>query len=207
MTSPLFWVAKKVKEEFRPCQDYRHVNSGTIPNAYPLPTISDLLLRLRGQRYFTKVDVRWGYNNVRIKEGDEWKAAFSTPFGLYEPTVMFFGLCNSPATFQRMMNHILWVEINEGWCKVYMDDILIAASTIKEIIDRTLRVLKIMADNDLFLKPEKCEFEQLKVEYLGYVISHNKIEMDPKKLAGISDWPIPKNLRQVRSFLGFGNVY
>src|SRR5487761_1865526 len=77
MTSPLFWVEKKVKEEFRPCQDYRHINSGTIPNAYPLPTISDLLLRLRGQKYFTKFDVRWGYNNVRIKEGDAWKAAFS----------------------------------------------------------------------------------------------------------------------------------
>jgi hypothetical protein len=106
-----------------------------------------------------------------------------------------------------MMNHIFWAEINEGWCKVYMDDILIAANTIEELIERTLRVLKIMEENDLFLKPEKCEFEKRKVEYLGYLISLNKIEMDPKKLAGISDWPAPKNLRQVRSFLGFGNFY
>ena len=105
------------------------------------------------------------------------------------------------------MNHLFWVEINEGWCKVYMDDVLIAAVTIEELVTRTLRVLRIMVENDLFLKPEKCEFEKLKIEYLGYIISHNKIEMDPKKLAGISDWPVPKNLRQVRSFLGFGNFY
>ena len=133
MTSPLFWVEKKVKEEYRPCQDYRHVNSGTIPNAYPLPTISDLLLRLRGQKYFTKFDVRWGYNNVRIKEGDAWKAAFSTPFGSYEPTVMFFGLCNSPATFQKMMNEYFWDFLTEGWICIYMDDILIAALTLPEL--------------------------------------------------------------------------
>ena len=99
MTSALFWIEKSTKSEYRPCQDYRHINKGTIPDAYPLPLISDLLLRLRQQKYFTKMDIRWGYNNVRIKEGDEWKAAFSTPFGSFEPTVMFFGLCNSPATF------------------------------------------------------------------------------------------------------------
>jgi transposase InsO family protein len=206
MASPLFFVGKKDGSS-RPCQDYRKLNEGTIKDAFPLPNINDLLRDLQGAKYFTKLDIRWGYNNIQIKPEDRWKAAFSTPFGLYEPTVMFFGLCNSPATFQRMMNHILWIEINEGWCKVYMDDILIAATTIEELIDRTLRVLQIMAENDLFLKPEKCEFEQLKVDYLGYIISHNRIEMDPKKLAGISDWPIPKNLRQVRSFLGFGNFY
>ena len=88
-----------------------------------------------------------------------------------------------------------------------MDNILVCAKAIKELINRTLRVLAIMEENDLFLKPEKCEFEKTKVEYLGYLISQNLIKMDPKKLAGISDWPVPKNLRQVRSFLGFGNFY
>jgi transposase InsO family protein len=206
MASPLFFVGKKDGSS-RPCQDYRQLNEGTIKDAFPLPNINDLLRDLQGAKYFTKLDIRWGYNNIQIKPEDRPKAAFSTPFGLYEPTVMFFGLCNSPATFQRMMNHIFWAEINEGWCKVYMDDILIAAFTIEELIERTLRILKIIEENDLFLKPEKCEFEQLKVDYLGYIISHNRIEMDPKKLAGISDWPYPKNLRQVRSFLGFGNFY
>jgi hypothetical protein len=206
MASPLFFVGKKDGAS-RPCQDYRKLNEGTIKDAFPLPNIQDLLRDLQGTKYFTKLDIRWGYNNIQIKPEDRWKAAFSTPFGLYEPTVMFFGLCNSPATFQRMMNHIFWAEINEGWCKVYMDDVLIAACTISDLITRTLRVLDIMEENDLFLKPEKCEFEKTKVEYLGYLISENKIEMDPKKLAGISDWPTPKNLRQTRSFLGFGNFY
>ena len=178
MTSPLFWVAKKVKEEFRPCQDYRHVNAGTIPNAYPLPTISDLLLRLRGQRYFTKFDVRWGYNNVRIKEGDEWKAAFSTPFGAYEPTVMFFGLCNSPATFQRMMNEYFWDFLREGWVCIYMDDILIFAKTLFELRERTKRVLQRLVDCDLYLKLGKCQFEKLEIEFLGMIVSENQIRMD-----------------------------
>jgi hypothetical protein len=120
---------------------------------------------------------------------------------------MFFGLCNSPATFQRMMNHLFWKEINEGWCTIYMDDILIAATTLEELREQTIRVLKIMWDNDLFLKPEKCEFEKIKVEYLGSIVKPNRISMDPKKLAVISEWPMPKNLRQVRSFLGFGNFY
>ena len=120
---------------------------------------------------------------------------------------MFFGLCNSPATFQRMMNHIFWTEINEGWCKIYMDDILIAATTIKELQQLTLRVLQKLRDNDLFLKPEKCEFEKQEVEYLGFIIRPERIAMDPKKLAGIEDWPSPKTVRQVRSFIGFGNFY
>ena len=172
MASPLFFVGKK-NGASRPCQDYRKLNEGTIKDAFPHPNILDLLRDLQEAKYFTKLDVRWGYNNFQIKPEDRWKAAFSTPFGLYEPTVMFFGLCNSPATFQRMMNHILWFEINEGWCKVHMDVVLMAAMTIKGLIDRTLCVLKVLEENDLYLKPEKCEFEKTKIEYLGYVISKN----------------------------------
>ena len=110
MASPLFFVGKKDGAS-RPCQDYQKLNNGTIKNAFPLPNIQDLLRDLQGATYFTKLDIRWGYNNIQIKKEDRWKAAFSTPFGLYEPTVMFFGMCNSPATFQRMMNHILWNKI------------------------------------------------------------------------------------------------
>jgi len=206
MASPLFFVGKK-DGKTRPCQDYRRLNEATIKDAFPLPNISDLLRDLQGAKFFTKLDIRWGYNNVQIKPEDRWKAAFSTPFGLYEPTVMFFGLCNSPATFQRIMNHILWIEIREGWCKVYMDDILIVAISINELRQRTKKVLDILRKEDLFLKPEKCEFEKTSIDYLGYVISPEHIAMDPKKLSGIVDWPIPRNVRQVRSFLGFGNFY
>jgi len=105
MATPFFFIKKK-SGELRPVQDYRRLNTMTIKNSYPLPLISELIDKLKGARYFTKLDVRWGYNNVRIKEGDEWKAAFITSKGLFEPLVMFFGLTNSPATFQTMMNHL-----------------------------------------------------------------------------------------------------
>src|SRR5260370_7831106 len=111
VASPLFFVGKKDGSS-RPCQDYRRLNEGTVKDAFPLPNIQDLLRDLRGARYFTKLDIRWGYNNIQIKPTDRWKATFSPPFGLFESTVMFFGLCNSPATFQRIINNILWDEIS-----------------------------------------------------------------------------------------------
>ena len=205
-SSPLFFVNKKDGGK-RPCQDYRYINEWTIKNAYPLPIIQDLIDGLQGMKYFTKLDIRWGYNNIRIREGDEWKAAFRTPQGLFEPTVMFFGLCNSPATFQSIMDGIFYEEQQLGWLKKYIDDILIAAKTKEELKERTLRVLEKLRENDLYLKPEKCEFYQEQVEYLGFIISEGKIEMDPTKIAGIADWPIPTTLKQLRSFLGFGNYY
>ena len=109
----------------------------TIKNRYPLPLIQELLDKLKGARIFSKVDVRWGYNNVRIREGDEWKAAFRTNRGLFEPMVMFFGLCNSPATFQAFMNDIFRELLAEGWILIYMDDILIMAKDETELEERT----------------------------------------------------------------------
>ena len=131
MASPFFFIKKK-DGTLRPVQDYRKLNDMTIKNRYPLPLIQELLDKLKGARIFTKLDVRWGYNNVRIKEGDEHKAAFITSRGLFEPLVMFFGLCNSPATFQRMMNHIFFDLIMEGRIVVYLDDILIFSDDIDE---------------------------------------------------------------------------
>src|SRR5712672_36890 len=125
--APFFFIKKK-DGKLRPVQDYRRLNEWTIRNRYPLPLIPQLINRVRGKALFTKFDVRWGYNNVRIKAGDEWKAAFITNEGLYEPTVMFFGLTNSPATFQAMMNAIFKEEIEEGWLIIYMDDMLIATN-------------------------------------------------------------------------------
>lgn len=162
---------------------------------------------IRGKKYFTKMDVRWGYNNVRIKQGDEWKAAFKTKYGLFEPTVMFFGLCNSPATFQSMMDHIFAEEIDLGTVIIYMDDILIPADSLEELERVTKIVLQKLQENDLYLKPEKCEFAKEQVEYLGMVISENQISMDQKKLLGIKEWPEPTTVKETRSFLGFGNYY
>jgi hypothetical protein len=126
MASPFFFVNKK-DGKLRPCQDYRYLNEHTIKNAYPLPLISELLDKLKGAKRFTKLDVRWGYNNVQIRDGDQWKAAFKTNKGLFEPTVMFFGMCNSPATFQSMMDEIFGDMIDDCIVIVYMDDIFIFA--------------------------------------------------------------------------------
>ena len=108
------------------------LNEGTIKNAYPVPLISSLIDRLKGATIFTKLDLRAGFNNIRIREGDEWKAAFNTPEGLFEPTVMFFGLCNAPATFQSMMDYVFRDMLDEGWLAIYIDDILIFSSDITE---------------------------------------------------------------------------
>ena len=117
------------------------------------------MIKLKGSKYFTKLDIRWGYNNVCIKEGDEWKATFITNKGLFELTVMFFGLHNSPATFQAMMDDYFRDMIDEGWIAIYMDDILIHAKTKKDLEDGMKRVLQQLKEHNLYLKPEKCKFE------------------------------------------------
>jgi len=206
MASPVFFIKKK-DGGLRLVQDYRALNAVTVKNKYPLPLISELITQLRGAKYFTKLDVRWGFNNVRMKSGDEWKAAFRTNRGLFEPLVMFFGLTNSPATFQTMMNDIFRDLIMEGVVVVYLDDILIFTETLEEHRKVTRRVLALLKKHKLFLKPDKCEFEKTKVEYLGVIVSHNSVEMDPAKVAGVAEWPAPSNKKEVQSFLGFTNFY
>ena len=206
MASPFFYVKKK-DGGLRPCQDYRYLNDWTIKNAYPLPLISELTNKLTGAKYFTKLDIRWGYNNVRIKEGDQWKAAFRTNKGLFEPTVMFFGLCNSPATFQSMMDSLFGDLIDEGIVIIYMDDIFLFAETQEELEANTKRILQRLRENDLYLKPKKCEFSKTRIEWLGMIIEEGKISMDQGKLKGISEWPEPTTVKQTRGFLGFGNFY
>lgn len=205
--SPFFFISKKEKGQLRPCQDYRYLNKNTVKNTYPLPLVGDLMDKLKGAKVFSKFDIRWGYNNIRIKDGDQWKAAFKTNRGLFEPMVMFFGLCNSPATFQNMMNELFRDYLDEGWVVIYMDDILIFSDNLDEHKLRTKRILERLKKNDLYLKPEKCSFEVPQIDYLGMVISKNKIAMDPAKLSGIRDWPTPLTVKEVRSFLGFGNFY
>ncbi len=162
-----------------------------IKNQYPLPLISELMDKLRGDKSYSKLDLQWGYNNVHIKKGDEWKAAFRTNWGLYEPTVMFFGLTNSPATFQWMMNNIFKDLIMSGKVSIYLDDILIMSKTKEEHCRITREVLATLRKHKLFLKAKKCEFKVLEMEYLGIIISKGSIRMDPVKIKGILDWPVP----------------
>src|SRR6267378_6278424 len=211
-TSPFFFIKKK-DGKLRPVQDYRKLNEHTIRNCYPLPFIPDLISQVQDTHIFTKFDIRWGYNNIRIKVGDEEKGAFKTKYGLFEPLVMFFGLTNSPSTFQTMMNHIFRdlhvCHLQTGTrIIVYMDDILIATSSTLAAHERAVHnVLLHLEEHDLYLKPEKCGSETPSVDYLGVILEKGVTCMDPIKILSIADWPIPKTVKDVRSFLGFCNFY
>jgi hypothetical protein len=203
---PVFFIKKK-DGKLRFVQDYRALNAITRKNRYLLPLIDNLIHRLKNARYFTKIDVCWGYNNVHIRKGDEWKAAFCTNRGLFESLVMYFGLTNSPATFQTMMNEIFQDLITGGVVSVYLDNILIFTNSLEEHSRITRLMLDRMHEYKLYLRPEKCEFEKVRIEYFGIIISHNKVEMDPVKIAGVADWPTPSNKKEVQSFVGFVNFY
>jgi hypothetical protein len=206
MASTVFFIKKKDRK-LRLVQDYWKLNEVTIKNRYLLPLAADIINQLSGAKYFTKFDVRWGYTNVCIKEGNEWKAAFTTTWGLFEPRVMFFGLTNSPATFQALMNTIFADLIAEGCVAIYLDNILIFSQSLDQHRQDVQEVLRCLKAHDLYLRPEKCDFEQTKVEYLGMIISQGAVRMDPAKVKAMADWPTPRNLRDVRSFVGFANFY
>ena len=178
-----------------------------VKNKYPLPLIFELVNKLQGVKYFTKLNVCWSFNNVRMKEGDEWKAAFWTNCGLFKPLVMFFGLTNSPAMFQTIMDRIFEELIAKGQVMVYLDDILIFTDTLEEHRKITWEILHLLQKHNLYLKLEKCEFEKTEVEYLSVVIFHNSMRMDPIKVVGVTEWPAPMNRKEVQSFLGFTNFY
>src|SRR5258708_775727 len=204
--APVFFVKKK-EGSLHLVQDYQKLNKIMIKNSYPLLLVSDMLTRLCDAEWFTTLDLRWGFNNVHLKEGDEWKAAFSTNQGLFELLVMFFRLCNPPATFQTMMNDILhpFINCNEAIC--YMDDILIYSSSLMDHRRITQEILQTLHSYKLFLQPEKCKFEHREVDYLRLVISKDHIVMDPVKVQGVTDWPQPTKVKDVQSFIGFVNFY
>jgi hypothetical protein len=172
--APVFFIKKK-DGKLHFVQDYRALNAITRKNQYPLPLIDDLIHRLKGAHYFTKLDVQWGYNNVCIQEGDKWKAAFHMNRGLFEPLVMYFGLTNSLATFQTMMNEIFQDLITEGVVSIYLDNILIFTNSLEEHHQITCLVLDHMRKHKLYLRPEKCKFEKTRIEYLGVIISQRWI--------------------------------
>ena len=149
--APCFYIPKK-DGSLRLVQDYRKLNQITIKDKTPLPLIGEVIDKLKEVRYFNKLDLIWGYNNVQIKEGDEWKAAFLTNKGLFKPQVMYFGLYNSLGTFQRMMNSVFWELLDEGILANYMDDFIIPARTKEELEERTIKFLKIAEKHQLCFK-------------------------------------------------------
>ena len=200
-----FFLIKKKDGTLRPIQDYQALNAWTIWDVYPLLDITSLTWNLAGKCLFTRFDVRWGYHNVHIRDRDQWKAAFKMPLGLFEPMVMLFGQCNTPATFQWVMDHILRpLKLKYPYMIfVYMDNILITTPN-----DPTLHqwivhdVLDVLEWESFFLKPQKCTFKQTHVEYLGLLLDGETLHIDPSKIASIAKWPhILKSVKEVWSTL------
>jgi len=205
-TSLVFFIGKKDGGK-QMVMDYRKLNRQTVKNNYPLPLITDLVDTMGSKRVFTKMDLRWEYNNVRVKEGDEWKAAFTTHVGSFEPVVMFFRMTNSPATFQAMMNEILRDMINEGKVATFVDDVLVGTETEEGHNKIVVKVLKRLEENDLYVKPEKCVWKVRKIPFLGVVMGEGKVEMEEEKVGGVLKWPAPQCVHDVRKFLGLANYY
>ena len=204
--APILFVPKKEGRGLRLCVDYRGLNKVTILNRYPLPLMNELRDRVRGSKVFTKLDLKAGYNLIRIKEGDEWKTAFRTRYGHFEYSVMPFGLANAPATFQNMMNDIFRDMIDMG-VVIYLDDILIYSENEQDHVALVKRVLDRLQEHQLALAPDKCEWHRSKINFLGYIISEEGIEMDQEKIQTVLDWEAPGAVKEVQSFLGFANFY
>ena len=204
-TAPVFFMGKKDGKK-RMVQDYRYLNEWTIKNNYPLSLISDVVENIGTKKVFTKMDLRWGYNNVQIKERDEWKVAFTTPKES-KPTVMFFGLTNLLVTFQAMMNKLLQDLINTGKVVAFIDDVIVGTETEEEHDELVAEVIKRLEENDLYVKPEKCKWKVREVGFLGVVIGLEGIKMEEEKVKGVLDWPTPKCVKDVQKFLELANYY
>ena len=154
-----------------------------------------------------KLDLRWEYNNIRIKEGDKWKIVFTIHIGAYEPTVIYFGLTNSLATFQMMMNDLFHDIINQGNMATFTDNIIMATEMEEKHNKIVEEVLKQLEENDLFVKPKKCQWKVKEVEFLGVVIGPKGVKMQKEKVEGILNWLASKNMKKVQKFLGLVNYY
>ena len=203
--APVIFVPKK-NGQWRMCIDYRALNKITVKNRYPLPRIEELLDRLHGARYFSKIDLHSGYHQIRVREADIAKTAFVTRYGSFEYLVMPFGLCNAPATFQRIMNTILRDGLDK-FVLVFLDDILIFSRT-KEEHERHIRtILERLRTEKFFGRLKKCDFFKTEVEYLGFDVGAYGIKPSLSKVQAVADWPVPTSVKDVRSFLGLASFY
>ncbi|QRW18193.1 Retrotransposable element Tf2 protein [Rhizoctonia solani] len=203
ISSPVMFVPKKDGSR-QLVVDYRRLNNQTKKNIYPLPRPDDLMAQLCGAKVFTKLDLRWGYNNVRVKEGDKWKTAFRTKYGLYESLVMTFGLTNAPAAFQHFMNK-LFKDLLDVCVIIYLDDILIYSKDDATHTQHVHEVLRRLMENQLFCKASKCTFHVTSVEYLGIIVLDKGFSLDKLKIQAVREWPTPTKVKEVQSFLGFAN--
>ena len=204
--SPVVLLRKK-DSSIRFCIDYRMLNHHTIKDSHPLPRIDDTLDALCGAKWFSTVDLKSGYHQVSVAPQDRPKTAFSFPgSGLWQFTVLAFGLCNAPAVFERLMLKIL-SGLTWKTCLVYLDDIIVFSKSFEEQIENLAEVLNRLKQANLKLNPKKCKLFQKQVTFLGHVVSENGVSTDPEKIKAVSEWPLPKNVKQIRSFLGLCSYY
>ncbi|KAL4034958.1 hypothetical protein IC575_003632 [Cucumis melo] len=185
----------------RLCIDYRELNKVTVKNRYPLPRIDDLFDQLQGATVFSKIDLRSGYHQLRIKDGDVPKTTFRSRYGHYAFVVMSFGLTNAPAVFMDLMNRV-FREFLDTFVIVFIDDILIYSKTEAEHEEHLRIVLQTLRNNKLYAKFSKCEFWLKQVSFLGHVVSKAGVSVDPAKIEAVTGWTRPSTVSEVRSFLG-----
>ncbi|KAL0541166.1 hypothetical protein IC582_021205 [Cucumis melo] len=190
----------------RLCIDYRELNKVTVKNRYPLPRIDDLFDQLQGATVFSKIDLRSGYHQLMIKDGDVPKTTFRSRYGHYEFIVMSFGLTNALAVFMDLMNGV-FREFLDTFVIVFIDDILIYSKTEAEHEEHLRMVLQTLRDNKLYAKFSKCEFWLKQVSFLGHVVSKAGVSVDPAKIEAVASWPRPSTVSEVRSFLGLVRYY
>ncbi|GBG61037.1 hypothetical protein CBR_g18632 [Chara braunii] len=198
--------ARKADGTLRLCIDYRGLNRYTVKNSYPMPRADELFDRLAGNRFFTKIDLRSGYQQIRVATEDQPKTAFRSRFGHYEFTVMPFGLTNAPPTFQTTMNDI-FRDVLEEYVLVYLDDILVYSRTLEDHLRHLRDVLQRLRKHGFYAKLSKCRFAQGKVDFLGHHVSDQGLHMDDAKISAIAEWPVPASAKQLRSFLGLTSYY
>jgi len=203
---PVFFVGKKDRKK-QMVQDYWYLNEWMIKNNYPLSLISDVLENIGTKKVFTKMDLQWGYNNVRIKEGDEWKAAFTIPERSFEPTVMFFGLTNLLATFQAMMNELLRDLINTGNVAAFIDDVIVGTDIEEGHNEIVAEVIRRLEENDLYVKQEKYKWKTREIGFLEVVIGPEGIKMEKEKIKKVLEWPTLKCVKDIQKFLELANYY